>query len=123
MRVALPDGNVLALFAGMMLAVTMYGLVLAAHFPAEHRRPELCGAVGGLVLWGTCAAVVLVALFAVRLALAELPGYAAVLAGGLAILAAPLALKPLPDTLLDGRAGLLLLALSALALAVLAARL
>jgi len=120
MRVTLPDPTALALFAGMTLAVTLYGLAVSAHFPAEHRRASLRDAVGHAVLWGTMAVAVGVAVWAVRFALVALPGYSAVIAGGLAILVAPLVLKPLPDRLLDGRAGLLLFALSALGLAILA---
>ena len=110
MRVALPDWTVLALFTATVLCVTLYGLALSAHFPEEHRRPSLKGPVGNLVIWGSMAIALLAAAVAVRLALASLPGYAAVIAGGIAILIAPILLKPLPDELIDDRAGLLLFA-------------
>ncbi|MDX2155218.1 MAG: hypothetical protein SFW09_01815 [Hyphomicrobiaceae bacterium] len=110
MRVALPDWTSLALFAGWVLAVTLYGLALSAHFPAEHRRASLKDGIGAAVLWGTLAIATVSAMLAVRFALEALPGYAAVIAAGLAILVAPLALKPLPDSLIDDRSGLILLA-------------
>lgn len=110
MRIATPEWTVLALFIAIVLSVTVYGLALSAHFPAEHRRESLSGPTGGLILWGTMVAAGLAAAAAVRLGWAFLPGYAAVIAGGAAILAAPLVLKPLPDHLIDERGGLLVFA-------------
>lgn len=110
MRIATPDWTVLALFTAIVLSVTVYGLALSAHFPAEHRRQSLTGPTGRLVLLGTMTAAGLAAASAVRLGWVFLPGYAAVIAGGLAILTAPLVLKPLPDDLIDERGGLLVFA-------------
>ncbi len=120
MRFVLPDWIALAFFFAMVLAVTLYGLVLSARFPAEHRRPSLRHGSGAVVLWGTVVVVAVAALLAARFGLTALPGYAAVLSGGLAILAAPLALKPLPDSFIDGRGGLIALAAVAAGLAILA---
>lgn len=106
MRVALPDWTALGLFAGMVLAVTLYGITVAAHFPAASRRASLQEGAGRLIFWGSIAAAVLVSMLALRFALTALPGYAAVIAGGAAILVAPLVLKPLPDAFVDGHAGL-----------------
>lgn len=110
MRIATPDWTVLALFIAIVLSVAVYGLALSAHFPAEHRRASLSGPAGSLILWGTMAASGLAAAAAIRLGWSFLPVYATVIAGGLAILAAPLILKPLPDHLIDERGGLLLFA-------------
>jgi hypothetical protein len=110
MRVALPDWTALALFSSLVLLVTLYALALSAHFPAEHRSSALKGPIGGAILWGSFALAGVAALIAVRVALWTLPGYAAVIAGGAAVLIAPLILKPLPDALIDGRGGLLLFA-------------
>ena len=110
MRIATPDWAVLALFMAIVLSVTVYGLALSAHFPAEHRSPSLTGPMGKLVLWGTMAAAILAAAAAVRLGWSFLPGYAAVIASGAAILVAPLVLKPLPDGLIDERGGLVVFA-------------
>lgn len=110
MRVALPDWSALALFSGLVLLVTLYALALSIHFPAEHRRTSLKGGLGATVLWGTTAVTIAAALMAIRLGLGILPRYMAVIAGGAAVLAAPMFLKPLPDTLIDDRGGLLLFA-------------
>ena len=110
MRVALPDWTALALFAGLVLSASLFGLALSAHFPREHRRDSLRGHLGGAILWGSCVIVGAALLLAIRLAVAALPGYAAVMAGGAAVLIAPLLLKPLPDSLIDDRGGLLLFA-------------
>jgi hypothetical protein len=123
MRIATPDWTVLALFIAIVLSVTVYGLALSAHFPAEHRRASLSGPTGRLILWGTMAASGLAAAAAIRLGWAFLPGYAAVIAGGLAILAAPLVLKPLPDHLIDERRGLLVFAAFAATFAAISATL
>ncbi|MEZ5815847.1 MAG: hypothetical protein R3D44_02040 [Hyphomicrobiaceae bacterium] len=117
MRVALPDWTALALFSGLVLAVTLYTLALSIHFPAEHRRASLRNGMGRVVLLGTMAVAGCAALVALRFAAGFLPGYAAVLAGGAAILVAPVVLKPLPDSLIDDRGGLLLFAGVAAALA------
>lgn len=117
MRLATPDWTVLALFTGIVLCATLFGLALSAHFPAKQRRLSLRGPVGNLVLWGTIGVSMLAALAALRLGLAFLPGYAAVIAGGAAILVAPLLLKPLPDQLIDDRGGLLMFAVLAALLA------
>ncbi len=121
MRVALPDWTALALFAATVLVVTLYGLTVSAHFPAEHRRPSLTTPVGTVILWTSMTIAMAVALWAVRYALAVLPGYAAVIAAGAAILVAPLLMKVLPDSFLDGRAGLVTFALLAVVCAVIAA--
>lgn len=122
MRLALPEWPALAAFSGLVLFVTLYVLALSVHFPSEHRRASLKGGVGGTILWGTGALTVASAAMAVRLGLGALPGHLAVLAGGSAILAAPIFLKPLPDSLIDDRGGLLLFSGLATALALAALR-
>ncbi|MGE0698741.1 MAG: hypothetical protein AB7O57_06565 [Hyphomicrobiaceae bacterium] len=119
MRLLMLDWSTLALFAGMVLAVAVHGIVVSVHFPAEHRQAALRHGLGAAILWGSIAVAVAVAAVAVRLALTTIPLYAAVLAGGLAILVAPVIVRPLPDALIDSAAGLLLTAGSAALLAVL----
>ncbi|MGE0768972.1 MAG: hypothetical protein AB7L90_21225 [Hyphomicrobiaceae bacterium] len=108
MRSALPDWLALAVFGGLVLCVTLYALSLSVHFPPEHRRASMRGAGGRAVLWGTATIALVGALMALRLGLSALPGSIAVLAGGAIVLAAPFVLKPLPDSLIDDRGGLLL---------------
>ena len=110
MRGALPDWTALALFAATVLAVALYALAVSAHFPAEHRRATLRDGLGGSILWGTIAVAILAASTAVMSALWRLPGYAAVIAGGLAVLAAPIVLQAFGDDFVDGRRGLVVFA-------------
>lgn len=117
MRVALPDWTALAHFAAIVLTVTLYGLCVAVHFPAEHRQSALRTGIGGIILWGTMTLVALAGLAALQFAWTYLPIYAAVIAGGLAVLAAPICLQPFPDHFVDGRLGLVTLAALSAALA------
>jgi hypothetical protein len=110
MRVVMPDWTALGLFAAIILAVTLYGLALSGHFPSEHRAPSLRSPMGLALLWGTSAVAVAAGIVAVHFAAGHLPVYASVIAGGLAVLVAPLCLNPLPDSFVDGRGGLVALA-------------
>jgi hypothetical protein len=105
--------GVLALFMLTVLAASLYGLAAAGHFPAEHRPPALQGA-GAAILWLTLLATVVAVVVVLIAAVRGLPWYALVIGGGLMLLAAPLVLQPFPDRLVNGRAGLLLFALTAL---------
>ena len=110
MRVTLPDWLALGLFAAAVLALAAYALAVSAHFPREHRRDSLRGIAGTLILWGTVTVAAISAGVAIHTAVTGLPAHAAILAGGVAVLAAPLILKPLPDGLIDEGTGLLLFA-------------
>ncbi len=107
----------LGLLTGTTLLAALYGLTVSGHFPAEHRAASLQGPVGGLVLWGTMAAAALAALAALALGWQALPWYATVIGAGTALLFTPLLLRPLPDSFVDGRRGLLAFAAGAVALA------
>jgi hypothetical protein len=104
---ALPPLPELAVFMALVLVLALYALTVSGHFPAEYRASSLSTAAGRVLLWGTlvlCAAVtVLVARFAWR----HVPIYAAAIGGGAMLLAAPLILRPLPDSFVNGRRGLL----------------
>ncbi|MGD9804460.1 MAG: hypothetical protein AB7E81_18100 [Hyphomicrobiaceae bacterium] len=117
MGLALPDWPALAIFCGLVLSVTLYALTLSVHFPAEHRRASLRGGAGNAVLWGTSGIAIVAVVMALRLGVSVLPGHVSVLAGGATILVAPLLLKPLPDSLIDDRAGLVIFAALAAMLA------
>ena len=110
----------LALFSTLVLVIAVFGLSLSGHFPAEHRKPGMQGPLGRLILVGCIITVALSASIAIGLALGRLPPPAAIIGGGLALLAAPLVLQRLPDAFVDGRRGLLTLAALAAALAWLA---
>jgi hypothetical protein len=107
----------LALLTGTTLLAALYGLTVSGHFPAEHRAASLQGPMGGLLLWGTMAAAGLAALAALALGWRGLPWYAVVIGAGAALLFAPLLLRPLPDSFVNGRRGLVAFAAAAMALA------
>lgn len=100
----------LALFSAVALIVFMFVVVAAGMFPAEHRTPDLRGAVGSALLWMSIIAMGVVAIRAVAFAIATLPWYAAVIAGGSMLLAAPFVLGLLPPSLADNRTGIVGLA-------------
>ena len=108
----------LALLMGSVLMVALYGLSASGHFPAEFRPAKLQRGVGLIVLWGTMLATGLAGAAALVLAWRALPWYATVIGGGAALLFTPLLLQPLPDSFVNGRRGLLVLAAGAVILAV-----
>jgi hypothetical protein len=120
---ALPPFADLALFMGLVLVLALYGLAVSGHFPSEFRAASLKSGGGKAVLWSTI--VIALALLAVALLFAwqRLPFYATVIGGGAMLLFAPLLLRPLPDSFVNGRQALLSFTAIGLMLALLAARL
>jgi hypothetical protein len=116
-----PDVNwvALALLMGSVLFVALYGLAASGHFPADFRGEALQRGWGLFVLWGTLFTSGLAAAAALSLAWRALPWYAIVIGSGVALLFAPLVLQSLPDTFVNGRRGLLVLALCSVAFATL----
>jgi hypothetical protein len=114
------DWLALVLFTGLVLAVAVLGLTLAGHFPAERRVADLDSAMGRAVLVGSTAVAALAAAKAIGVAWAGLPPAASVIGAGAALLAAPIVLQQFPDSIVDGRRGLVMFA-GAGALLVLAA--
>jgi hypothetical protein len=97
----------LVLFAAIVLLVSLHALAASGQFPREHRAPSLASGIGAAILFGTIAAALASLLAALLAAWSLIPWYAAIIAGGLAILAAPLVLQQFPDRFVDGRASLL----------------
>ena len=97
----------LLLFMALLLALSLYGLAASGQFPNEHRSQSLRSAFGGSVLFGSIivSAICLVAglIFVWR----TVPWYAAVIGGGLVILAAPILLRPFSDAFVNGPSALL----------------
>jgi hypothetical protein len=120
---ALPPLPELALFMALVLVLSLFGLTVSGHFPAEHRTPALCTSAGRIVLWGTIALSAVLALSTLAFAWARVPLYAAVIGGGAMALSAPLLLQPLPDSFVDGRRALLTFTGLGIALALMAGRL
>ena len=109
----------LGLLVGCVLLAALYGLAASGHFPAEFRAEKLHRGLGALVLWATMAAAGLAVAVALLLAWRRLPWYAIVIGGGASLLFAPLLLQPLPDSFVNGRRGLIVLAAGAVMLATL----
>ncbi|MFZ0100936.1 MAG: hypothetical protein WAL49_01465, partial [Pseudolabrys sp.] len=93
----------LALFTTLLLFVSLHALAASGQFPREHRAPALMSGGGAIVLYGTIAVALISLLAALFAAWRLIPWYAAVIGGGLAILAAPLALQQFTDRFVDGR--------------------
>jgi hypothetical protein len=102
----LPYWPQLLLFMGAMMLIALYGLTVSGHFPAEFRGEALKGNSGAIALWVSIA----VAASATGLTLLRgwetLPWYAVVIGAGAMLLFAPLLLRPLPDSFVNGRGGL-----------------
>jgi hypothetical protein len=96
----------LALFTTLLLFVSLHALAAGGQFPREHRAPALMSGVGAIVLYGTIAVTLISLLAALFAAWRLIPWYAAVIGGGLAILAAPLVLQQFTDRFVDGRTSL-----------------
>jgi hypothetical protein len=96
----------LALFTTLLLLVSLHALAASGQFPREHRAPALMSGGGAIVLYGTIAVALISLLAALFAAWWLIPWYAAVIGGGLAILAAPLVLQQFSDRFVDGRTSL-----------------
>lgn len=96
----------LLLFVGIVLTAALQLLAASGHFPAEHRAPALRVGGGPLILFGSMLLVAVCVAAAIAGLGQRVPWYAAVIGGGLAVLIAPMLLKPLPDGFVNGRAAL-----------------
>jgi hypothetical protein len=106
MTMTLATGWSALLFAALVLAVALYALSLSGHFPSEHRGAALRGA-SGTVFIGVTAALSLASLaFGLIAGWSKVPWYALVIAGGAALLGAPLVLMKFPDQFVNGRSAL-----------------
>ena len=97
----------LVLFVALVLSAALGALAASGHFPREHRAPALRSGFGGLLLFGASGLAALSLIVGAVAAWRILPWPVAVIAGGAAILAAPILLRPRPDRFVDGRAALL----------------
>jgi hypothetical protein len=111
-----------ALVAVVMLAafVATAGAVLVSGFLPRAEGPDAGRGPAGAALVYAAAAMVAALVVAVIVSALALPWAVALVAAGLAFLAAPFAVQPLPDRLRESRAGLVaVLALSAVMLVLL----
>jgi hypothetical protein len=108
-----------ALFVALILAAVLQGLAVSGHFPRAHAQPALASGFGRLILFGSMALVAVCLVAGIAAALRYLPWYAAIIGGGLSLLAAPLVLRAFPDRLVDGRGAPVAFAAAAAAAALL----
>jgi hypothetical protein len=97
----------LLLFVLLLAVVSLFGLAASGQFPREHRAASLQSVTGAAILFGSIAVVLISLLAGLLFAGRTIPWYAAVIGGGAPVLFAPLLLRPLPDTFVNGRAALL----------------
>lgn len=109
----------LLLFMGATMLIALYGLTVSGHFPAEFRGATLKGGSGAITLWGSIALAALATGLILLKGWETLPWYAVVIGGGAMLLFAPLLLRPLPDSFVNGRRGLLVFSAGATLLALL----
>jgi hypothetical protein len=93
-------------FSLLMLTVTLYGLSASGHFPRAS-VDTLNSPVNVLILYGTIVIVLLCLMAGLWTTWWLIPWHVAVIAGGLAILAAPPVLQRFPDNFVDGSRSLL----------------
>jgi hypothetical protein len=117
---ALPPLPDLIVFMGLILALSLYGLTVSGHFPAEFRGATLTSPAGRAVLWGTILLAAALTILTLAFAWWRLPLYAAVIGGGAMVLLAPMLLQPFPDSFVNGRGALITFAALALGLSLIA---
>ena len=112
----------LLIFMALVLVLSLYGLTVSGHFPAEPGSPLLGTRLGGVIVWCTLSISLCVLAVTLYFAWRMVPATAAIIGGGAMVLVAPLLLRPFPDRFVDDRAGLLAFAGLGIAFAMLAVR-
>ena len=102
------------LFIALVLFAAMQGLAASGHFPRTVGR----AGPGPAVLFGSMALALASLAGGTTAALRFTPWYAAIIGGGLAVLAAPLVLQLFPDRFVDGHGALVVLSCAAAAFAI-----
>lgn len=103
----LMQSSELALFMVLLLAASMLVLTASGHFPREHRAPALNSFFGSMILFGSIVLALVCLVLGIYWVQTKVPWYAAVIGGGIVVLATPLLLRPFPDKFVNGRASLL----------------
>ena len=109
----------LLLLVGLILVASLQGLAASGHFPQRPKGTVFASTFGGIMLFGSIALTLLALVGGIMAALRLVPWYAAIIGGGLALLAAPLVLRWFPDRFVDGRGAPLVFAGIGTALALL----
>jgi hypothetical protein len=107
----------LALFTALFFVASLFVLAALGHFPRAARNDAIRHGLGPALLWGTIVIVTLCVLVAIVAAWRFIPCFAALIAGGIGILVAPLALQYFSDEFVDGRRGIAIFAAIDLVLA------
>ncbi len=95
----------LLLFMILLLDLSLLGLAVSGHFPrAQNSRDR----IPPIDLYGSIAVALLALIVGLAAAYRLIPWYAAVIGGGISVLAAPLLLQKLSDRFVDGRGALML---------------
>jgi hypothetical protein len=108
----------LVLFTLLILMLSLHGLSASGHFPRQHRATALNSPRGAVILYGTILIALTSLIAGMWAAWRLVPWYAAVIASGLAIIAAPLVLRKFSDSFVDDRGSLLSFAGASVALAI-----
>jgi hypothetical protein len=109
----------LALFIIGATLLTLYGLTVSGHFPAEARRKALQTPIATIAIAATLFTSGLAAVIVMAIAVNALPWTVITIGGGAALLAGPLLLRALPDEFVDGLTGLLTFAAAVIVTALL----
>ncbi len=107
----------LVLLTALILAAALHGLAASGHFPRA-LQPSGAG-IGPVILFGSVALAITGLACGIVAAVRLVPWYAAIMGGGLSVLAAPLVLQRFSDRFIDGRGALLTFAAVNVALAIL----
>jgi hypothetical protein len=107
----------LALFMALFFIASLFVLAALGHFPRAARNDAMKQGFGPALLWVTIVIVALCILVAIAAAWRFIPWFAALIAAGIAILIAPLALQYFSDAFVDGRRGIAIFAAVDLVLA------
>ena len=94
----------LLLFMILLLDLSLMGLAASGHFP---RTQESRDRIPPIDLYGSMAVGLLALIVGLAAAYKAIPWYAAVIGGGVSVLAAPLLLQKFSDKFVDGRIALM----------------
>lgn len=115
----LPADSVLplVLFMALLMALSLHGLAASGQFPHEHRPQALRAGMGPAILFASIGTAIVCLAVGLTFAWRLIPWPAAIIGGGAMVLAAPLVLRRLPDSFVDGRGALIAFAGAGAALA------
>ena len=100
----------LLVFSSLVLAITLYGLTVAIHFPKQARVETPLDWPTRLLIGITIPVIALSAVHTFSFAMSRLAGPGAIIGAGAAMLLAPVVLKRFSDSVVDGRVGVIVFA-------------